>query len=198
MKKTGIKLLMNRWPKCGFQNKGSFINEHLPFVHTEIVFENKYSIDDIIEWINNPEEREKWDFDISSYKIIQQVGLNKEIVHTVYNDISIDILSRDFIENKLMFYTPNSDLQQVYITLSSSVSDSILYPEKDITRWETLFHLVIYEPQLNGTNIIQSYTQINPNLTEITLLSMKRFINRRFIKWWSSLKKYLDTYKILK
>ena len=84
--------------KLWISKRGSFINENMPFIHAEMIFEEKYNIDDIIEWINNTEIRAKWDENIYSYQILQNLNLNEDIVHIVYNDVSIAVTSRDFIE----------------------------------------------------------------------------------------------------
>ena len=105
----------------------------------------------------------------------------------------LQLLLEILLKNKLAFTTTNFDGSEVYVTLSSSIPNQFQYPEKGVIRWETLFHLMIYEPQADGTKIIQAYTQIDPNLHEVSTAMINRTLEYQFIRWYNSLREYLDS-----
>lgn len=84
--------------KLWIATKGSFMNEFLPFIHTEMVFGTKYPIELIIDCVNNPAHRNVWDEGIKSCELITELEFGEEVFHTIYNDVNFAAASRDFVE----------------------------------------------------------------------------------------------------
>ena len=172
--------------------KGSFLNNNLPFIHSEMVFHARYPFEMVVEAIDIPEKKRIWDDNIKQVEVKQDLSIDEALYHTVYRDIPFVATWRDFLEKKLTFATWNTDGEDVFVSLSSSIPDEFLPPAKGVTRWETLFHLVIFEPQQDGTTLVQSFTQCDPKLPVVAKTMIDRLIVRKAMKWYNNLIKYLD------
>lgn len=78
------------------------------------------------------------------------------------------------------------------MTLSTSIEDKLLPPGKGVIRCETLFHLMIFEPQSDGKKIVQSYTQCDPNMPVVAKSLMNRVVIQKLFKWYRNLVGYMD------
>lgn len=172
---------------------GSFLNFNLPFLHSELIFDAKYPFELVVDAINDPAHKEKWDDNIKSIEVVNDDNLDEVLYHTTYKDIPFVATVRDFIEKKLNFTTKNMEGEDVFVSLSSSIPDEYLPPAKGVTRWETLFHLMIYEPQNDGSTIVQSFSQWDPKLPIVAKSIVNRVIMRNSVKWYDSWAEYLES-----
>uniref|UniRef100_A0A7S3J7N0 START domain-containing protein n=1 Tax=Euplotes harpa TaxID=151035 RepID=A0A7S3J7N0_9SPIT len=84
--------------KLWIAKHGSFLNESLPFVHSEICFDVKYPLELVIDCISEPTHKSKWDENIDSCRVIENISFNEVVCHTVYREIPFFATTRDFLE----------------------------------------------------------------------------------------------------
>ena len=97
------------------------------------------------------------------------------------------------MRNRITFTTKNSEDIDVIVCLSSSIPDEYFPPIKGTTRCESLFHLLIFEPQKDGSTMIQCFSQIDPKLEAIAIVTENKLIVKKSQEWYDSLTKYLDS-----
>jgi len=135
---------------------GSYFNRELPFIHSQTNFDSKYSFLSIINAVNDPVLRKKWDKNIHKIKVDE----DNSLVHTTYKKALMQYAARDFVEKKLTFQSISEDNTDIFFILSQSIEDDSDFPIKEgVIRWKCLFHLIVFESLKDGSTLMQSFTQ---------------------------------------
>eukprot|EP00347_Sterkiella_histriomuscorum_P003152 403365394 len=105
--------------KVYLKKGGSKYNADQPYIKTEILFKEHYSIKKIVEVIFGTAHRQKWDKNVLKYELMETAKCKNTALNYQLNKSPLNFSNRDFMDKQIKF----SDKDTVYCYYSSLPSD---------------------------------------------------------------------------